>query len=403
VLSLVGAGGVGSNASRVAPVPLWIKKAVRAADRRMQRLVLSRPSSRLAMRARILVALLLIAAMSARFVLGSYLSVDLFVCPILVACVVFRLQGLIVLPLATVAYALATWLSGDLPFRFIFLNSLGQALEWSLLATFVLVTLDRYAAVKRLESRIHQDVELARRLQSALIQPEYDFGTVRIRGFVQQSHDVGGDFYYFRPFLQKYVVFCLGDVMGKGISASLLMAMVMGFMFEWGKKSTSPRFILKKLNHRLLRQWGSSEHAFITAFYAVYNEETRELTYSAAGHHWALLVRVNGELVPLGSEGIPLGVFEESEFQDAVVTLEVGDRVVVFTDGVTEARGPEGDLFGVERLQSIAVSHRHESSAQLLDAIDRGVRSHTRGVLTDDMAVMVMEIKPDAAPAGAIS
>ena len=355
-----------------------------------------RPSHLVAVRARLLIAVLLVAAVASQFVLGRYLSVDLFVCPILIGCVVFRLQGLIVLPLATSGYALASWLNGGLPFRFIFLNSLGQTLEWSLLAGFVLVTLDRYAAVKRLESRIYQDVELARRLQSALIQPEYDFGTVRIRGFVQQSNELGGDFYYFRPFLQKYVVFCLGDVMGKGISASLLMAMVMGFMFEWGKKSTSPRFVLKKLNHRLLRQWGSSEHAFITAFYAVYCEETRELTYSTAGHHWALLVRVNGELVSLGAEGIPLGVFEESDFEDAVVKLEVGDRVIVFTDGVTEARSPRGDLFGVERLQSIAVSNRHESSDRLLEAIDVGVRSHTRGVLTDDMAVMVMEIKPDA-------
>lgn len=338
----------------------------------MERLVLFRPGQRGASRARIVVAVLLVAAVAAHFVLGSYLSVDLFIIPILIGCVVFRSQGLVVLPLATIGYAVASWLSGDLPFRFIFLNSLGQLLEWSLLAGFVLVTLDRYALVKRLESRMFQDLDLARRLQSSLIQPEYDYGTVRIRGFVQQSHDVGGDFYYFRPFMQKYVVFCLGDVMGKGISASLLMAMVMGFMFEWGKKSTSPRFILNKLNSRLVRQWGSSEHAFLTTFYAVYCEENRELTYSAAGHHGALLVRSDGQVESLGVEGIPLGVFEDAEFLDATVTLEVGDRVILFTDGVTEARDPDGELFGVEGLQEIVLAYRKQDSKRLLEAIEAG-------------------------------
>jgi sigma-B regulation protein RsbU (phosphoserine phosphatase) len=364
----------------------------------MERLVLFRPGPRGAARARLLISTLLVAAGAAHFVLGSYLSVDLFIFPILIACVVFRLRGLVVLPMAALGYAAASCLSGDLPFRFIFLNSLGQLIEWTLLAVFVLVTLDRYGVVKQLESRIKGDLELARRLQSALIQPAYDFGTVSIRGFVQQSNDVGGDFYYFRPFLQKYVVFCLGDVMGKGISASLLMAMVMGFMFEWGKKSTSPRFILRKLNSRLLRQWGASEHAFLTTFYAVYAEDTRELTYSAAGHHGALLVRGTGELLSLGTEGIPLGVFEDSDFEDATVKLEVGDRVIVFTDGVTEARGQDGELFGVERLERIVLSHRHVDTSRLLSAIEAGVKQHSRGRLTDDTAVMVMEVKaPDAA------
>ena len=266
-------------------------------------------------------------------------------------------------------------------------------LEWGVLSAFVLITLDRYGAVKRLQNRFLQDLELARRLQSALIQPDYDFGTVRIRGFVRQTHDVGGDFYYFRPFQQKYVVFCLGDVMGKGISAAMLMAMIMGFLFEWGKKNGSPSSVLKALNHQLSRQWGkgASDAPFVTLFYAVYDEESRDLTYSVAGHQGGLWIRSNGDVELITTEGIPVGLFDETEFAENTVKMESGDRIVLFTDGVTEARDREGEMYGVDRLRELVGLHRQSSIPEMLDLIQSEVVRHSNGKAGDDMAVLIME------------
>jgi len=296
-------------------------------------------------------------------------------------------------PLAGLLYAITGWLCHDLPNAYVGVNTLGQLLEWTILGLFVLVTLDRYAAVKRLENRISLDLEVARRLQTSLIQPEYEFGTVRIRGFVRQTHDIGGDFYYFRPFQEKYVVFCLGDVMGKGIAASLLMAIVMGFMFEWGKKSSSPAFILKKLNSRLRKLWagGGHETPFITVFYAVYDEELREVTYSAAGHQGALLVHTDGSSTNLITDGIPVGVFDDADYQEASCRLEPGERVFLFTDGVTEARDGNGELFGMERLQEVLRLNLGRTLEENLESIKEGIARHTEGKAGDDVAVLAME------------
>lgn len=354
------------------------------------------PRGRAALAWRLAVGVLLLLAAVARALLGP---VDLFVFPVLVACFVLRRDGLAVLPLALVFYHLSTLVRNDRPLRLVLVSDVIQFAEWSLLAIFVLVTLDKYTAVRRLESRIHQDLDLARTLQAALTVPEYDFGGVRIQGVIQQSNQVGGDFYYFRPFQKKYVVFCLGDVMGKGISASLIMAMVMGFMFEWGKKSPSPEFILQKLNGRLNRLFGEDSSWFITIVYGVFNEETGELVYASGGGQAGLVLRADGSVDQLVSDGIPLGVFPDTEYQESRLSLGPGDRVVLFTDGVTEARAPKGALFGLERLSQLLREGRELPVEQLVESIRRAVRRHTEGESSDDMALLVAEVKPDWHPA----
>src|SRR5207253_1399684 len=140
-------------------------------------------------------------------------------------------------------------------------------------------------------------------------------------------------------------IFCLGDIMGKGISASLVMAMVLGFFYEWGKQSFSPSFILGKLNERLISVWGEDAPSFATLFYSIYDEESGELRFSCGGHHGALWLKQDGTVELLKNDGIPLGVFEAYEWEESVVTLSAGDRVVVFTDGVSEARNAGGDIY----------------------------------------------------------
>lgn len=364
-------------------------------DKRVERLVLKTPTGRAALAWQAAIVVGLLVATAARAAIGPYPLVDLFMLPVLTSCFVFRYRGLFVLPVALLGFHIATALHGQLPRPLLIGSDVLQLTEWGLLSAFVLITLDRYAKVKGLQARMTQDLEMARTLQSALIQPAYDFGKLRIEGSIHQSHDVGGDFYYFRPFMQKYVVFCLGDVMGKGISASLLMALVMGFMFEWGKKSPSPGFVLRKLNHRLIKLWeGSDSSQFITMIYAVFDEESMTLTYSGAGHHNGIILRAGAAVEMIQTEGLPLGVMDDIDFPEGQIQLATGDRVVFYTDGISEARRKgDDDLYGLERLLRVLQQYRQAELPRVLEEIERSVLEHTQGDYSDDMAVLMAEVK----------
>ncbi len=337
-----------------------------------------------------MIAVSLLLAFLSRSLYGHVLSVDLFLLPVLLAAALFRNRGMLVIPLAAAAYCLGGLLCSGIDNRHLFLNTLGQTVEWVLLAGFGLVTLDRYGAIKRLQARMAGDVELARRLQLALMQNRFELGTVALRGKVNQTLEVGGDFYYFRPFGQKYVVFCLGDVMGKGISASLLMALVMGFMFEWGKKSPSPSFVLRKLNQRLI-QWNQEQSTFVTMFYAVYDEEEGRLHFANAGHPAGLLLRGDGSVDELEGTGIPLGVMDDSEWGENQTSIAPGERLLMYSDGLLEARNENGEDYGMERLTASLRATQKLPLEKALERVESDVRRFCQGRLSDDLAILVME------------
>lgn len=372
-----------------------MQKAYRAVvsylDRLLDRLVVFRPSHRSAPIWKAAIAGLLVLAFGVRSVYGHVLSVDVFLLPVLLAAALFRNRGMLfIIPLAAVSYALGGLLCSGIDNRHLLLNTLGQVVEWVLLCGFGLVTLDRYGAIKRLQARQANDVELARRLQLALMQNRFELGTVALRGKVNQTLEVGGDFYYFRPFGQKYVVFCLGDVMGKGIAASLLMALVMGFMFEWGKKSPSPSFVLRKLNQRLI-QWNQGQSTFVTMFYAVYDEEEERLYFANAGHPAGLLLRADGSMKSLEGTGIPLGVIEDSEWGEEQTSIASGERLLIYSDGLLEARSPSGEDYGMERLEASFQGTHKVALEQALEKVEADVRQFCQGRLSDDLAILMME------------
>jgi len=328
---------------------------------------------------------------------GPVQPVDLFFAPLLAACFFFRLQGLWALVPALFLFHVSSASLQEMAWSELLIRDFLEVTEWLVLAGFILVTLNRYEMVKRHEARVIRDFEMARTLQKALVPPDYDFGRVRIQGLIRQCQSIGGDFYYFRPFQEKYVVFCLGDTMGKGLSASMLMAIVMGFFFEWGKRSPSPAAVLNKLNRRLLRLWSEDTTWFATLFYGVFDEEKSLLTFASAGHHAGLLLRSSGEVEPLVAEGLPVGIFEDSEWTESCLPLAEGDRVLLYTDGLVEARSPAGDLFGTDRLIGLLEREYSCSAEELLSRLEQAVTSYSAGPLADDLAILLLEVKPGAA------
>lgn len=342
-----------------------------------------------------------------KYVSGPYNPVDLFVVSLICCCLAFRKRGFLTISAALLLDLLVKALEvkrlgrPDLWPRFLLDTGL-NCLEWTVVCTFVIITLEKWADLRSMKLRTDDDLELAKSLQSSLAQRTCDLRRVRICGSIHQCDSVGGDFYYFRPFGKKMVSFCIGDVMGKGISASLLMAMVMSFVYEWGKQSCNPAKIAARLNRRLSRLWDGRKGWFITIFYAILDEESGLLEYCAAGQQGGLILR-RGELLDLVDEcDPPLGVIDPFEFTPRTIQLQPGDHILLYTDGAYEAKSSDGQLFGTDRLRSCFKLYSGNcDDSEFLQRMEQEVLAHTGGSFTDDTTFLSVRYlaEPQEVPA----
>lgn len=324
---------------------------------------------------------------------------DLIVLALVASCVVFRHYGYFSVALAGLLDFFLKWSEIrriDRPdyWPWFLLDWVVNCSEWFVVSAFVVITLEKWADLRAIKSRTDDDLALAKSFQSSLSGKSCHLQRVSLCGSIHQCDAVGGDFYYFRPFGKKMLNFCLGDVMGKGISASLLMATVMSFVYEWGKQSCDPAEIAARLNRRLVKLWDGRRGWFITIFYAILDEETGELQYCAGGQSGGYLLR-DGKLKALASEcDPPLGVVEPYEFRRHNLILQPGDQILLFTDGAYEAKSPDGELFGAERLGELFMEWALRlEGEELLAHLEQCVLAHTGGVYTDDTTLLHLKYR----------
>src|SRR6185295_7238675 len=151
--------------------------------------------------------------------------------------------------------------------------------------------------------------------------------------------------------------------------------------------------LLSEVNRTLC---GSFESGFVTATYVYLDTAAGELTAGNAGHPAPLLRRASGELREVGGRGPILGRFTSARFQAETLTLAPGDRLVLYTDGLTEARGATEEMFGEERLEAFVREHRHLSAEPFCDALLDELRRFTAGrgelALEDDLTLVVVDV-----------
>ncbi|MDO5297113.1 MAG: PP2C family protein-serine/threonine phosphatase [bacterium] len=324
----------------------------------------------------------------------SFLTLDLFFIPLFFAVFFFKGYGLLVVipALLLFYYGLSQIVGENLLYQYLASVTL-ELMEWVLASLVLIFAMHSYGLSKRNEKQMLHDLFMARTLQMALVPKNYDMGRVRIAGKIQQCREIGGDYYYFRPFQNNKVVFCLGDVMGKGIPASMITSIIMSFVYEWGKKTASPAEVLNNLNERLSSLWNSEASYFTTIFYAVYDEDASVLTYATGGHHEAVYLGANGHIELLRTEGGIVGAIEGLSWEEKQITLEPGDRIIVFTDGVIEARDSQGHMFTMEKAVQTIEQSRSENIQTMIDRLFAAVSQFSGGVNEDDIAVLVMEVK----------
>jgi PAS domain S-box-containing protein len=247
--------------------------------------------------------------------------------------------------------------------------------------------------------------EIARVLQRSLLPPHLpEIPGVEVGAeylSVGEASEVGGDFYDLINTVEDGWICAIGDVRGKGVEAASVTALARYTIRAVTLKNDRPSEVLAALNEAMLRQL--PEDRFCTA--ACVRLEPQDgsegvgVDVSRAGHPPPLLVRPEGTVEEVGCSGRVLGVFLEAELRDTSLRLMPGEALVLYTDGVTEARSPEGDFFGEGRLRRLLSSCSGCDAVMFAGRIKDAVLDFQEGYPSDDLAVLVLRASDGAAPA----
>ena len=245
---------------------------------------------------------------------------------------------------------------------------------------------------RRVEDRVRadQDLRLARRIQSSFLPtefpalPGYDVHAVNVA-----SREVSGDFYDVVPEGDGRLLLAIADVSGKGVPAALLTSMLQASLRTQAGGAAPVAGILATINALLLQQHAVGR--FATFFLARLEAASGRLAYCNAGHNPPLLRRASGAIEPLEVGGTVVGILPESHWDEGAVELRPGDRLVFYTDGITEAAGPGGGMFGDERLRDLVGALPPEmSSCDAAERLIAEVDRFTGGSEPDDDRTLLL-------------
>ena len=250
----------------------------------------------------------------------------------------------------------------------------------------------RLFSAARAKARLDHEIEIASQIQRELLPKSFPQMThVAVTASTLACHSVGGDCFDVIPLDKGRYGFFVGDVAGKGIAASLLATLLQGVFYTTAALDIPLAEVATRVNQFLCERSGEDRYA--TLFYGVL-DPSGNLEYINAGHVPPLVRRTTNELVELPSSNFPVGMFKEAEFTSARVSLCPGDYVVIYSDGVSEARNLHDEMFEQERLSSLMKNFSGSTVEQLAEDIRGGVRNFTGGApQADDITMVVVQYK----------
>ena len=263
------------------------------------------------------------------------------------------------------------------------------------------VTIDRTlenSAVWRqaMESRnqlvaLENELDVARRMQASILPTEFpQRDSFEVYADMQPARHVGGDFYDVQGLERGKVGLAIADVSGKGVPAGLFMMSSRTLLKGAAIGSEDPGLALTTVNEVLSDD--NAEMMFVTVLYGVYNPRTREFTYASGGHDSPLVVHADGSATLLPhTGGMALGVLPKVRYESHTVTLQPGDTVLLYTDGVTEAQNPEGEQYGLQRLQELFRESTPTGAEAATEGVFRAVRRFAgRAPQFDDITCLAL-------------
>ena len=260
-----------------------------------------------------------------------------------------------------------------------------------IILTYIATTAYRFFNETKKRQLLEKELYIARAIQKSFLPQDIkELSGISISSFMQPAKFVAGDLYDILLLKDNKVGVFIGDVSGKGVPASLIMAQTISLFRVFANQYDDPNEVLNRLNKEL---YGKFEGRFVTCLYMIIDKRQDKVQVSSAGHSPVLLYRKEDNAVSeveLGA-GMPLGVMDEMEYGNVVFSLSRNDKVMVFTDGLSEARNVEGEEFGYDKAKKIIFDHGNASSDKILNITkDELFRFSFRAPQHDDITIIVL-------------
>ncbi|MFZ0750323.1 MAG: SpoIIE family protein phosphatase [Pyrinomonadaceae bacterium] len=250
---------------------------------------------------------------------------------------------------------------------------------------------------ERLERELQVASEIQQRFQpaSAPQVPGYE-----LQGISFPCYEIGGDYYDFIHKANGNLVVALGDVSGKGTAAALLMSSLHAAVHAQFDTHGSLAETISAINRYLVESIPANR--FVTLFYADLNPTTGELAFLNAGHNPPLIGHASGTMEQLAAGGLPLGIMADADFREGRTTLNAGDVLVIYSDGVSEAVSPTGEEFGPTRLYEAVARNLDASAAGIRDRIESALTKFAQGTpAADDITLVIVKRLAEASAVAA--
>jgi len=244
------------------------------------------------------------------------------------------------------------------------------------------------------KERIESELMIAHDIQMSLLPKTFppfpDREEFDIHAMIHPAREVGGDFYDFFLIDHDHLCFAIGDVSGKGVPASLFMAMTKTLIKATSSGGIAPGEILTRVNRDLIQ--GNDACMFATIFFGVLNTNTGKIFYANGGHNYPFILRRGNEATWLeGNRGIVVGGVENATYETGQAVLESGDSIFLYTDGVTEAMNEREELFSDDRLRTRLTLLQGHAPKELISGVAEEVAEFSQNMpQADDIAMMVI-------------
>ncbi|MFQ5824099.1 MAG: PP2C family protein-serine/threonine phosphatase [bacterium] len=253
------------------------------------------------------------------------------------------------------------------------------------LGIFLIVTY----ILSKLKSSIEYELESASEIQKGFLPKEVP----QIQGYeiscvLKPSHAVSGDYFDVIKYNENELGLCVADVVGHGIPAALLMSNLQAAVKIFASSKIVPQELCEKLNRTISKNIVSGR--FITFFYGLLDAKRKKLVYTNAGHNPPILLRKDGSHILLDANDLVLGISHEWKYNQGEIDLHSGDRLILFTDGVTELSNFKEKQFGVERLINLLEKNHELDASDLQKLILAELTKFSKGVFPDDITLVVI-------------
>jgi sigma-B regulation protein RsbU (phosphoserine phosphatase) len=247
-----------------------------------------------------------------------------------------------------------------------------------------------YEELAQREQRMDQDLKAARKLQRVLLPRQVEIHGLEIGIRSRPARDISGDVYEFHEHGDEYAVIAFGDVSGKGAAAALYGALISGLLRILAPRRRSPSLLMRSLNEALLERRVDAQYATLTVM--LWEPRSRMLTFCNAGGEPPMILR-NGEIQILKASGVPVGLLDDSQYEEVEYQTESGDAVLLYSDGVQDQLNDSDKHFTRGRTQELFKKHGPEAAQAIADAIFSEIDVFRDGVpVTDDQTVVVMRV-----------